>query len=76
MGKTYSVDISTLKKVRKTERKNYEIISADVIYSETYENITVIHARVNIITEWDIRTGTEGAKKAIMEKFEKWINGE
>lgn len=67
--------MKTLKQIRKTERKNLLVISADVIYSETFEDVSIIHTRINMTTEWDPQTGMEGAKKAIMSKFEKWMNG-
>jgi|GEM_PF-6622769 hypothetical protein len=68
--------MKTLKQIRKTERKNHLIISADVIYSETFEDVSIIHTRINMTTEWDPQTGEEGAKKQIMSKFEKWMKGE
>lgn len=67
--------MSTLEKIRKTDKKNKMIISADVLYSETFDGMIIVHSRTNIITEFDPRTGEEGAKKAIMASFEKWIKG-
>lgn len=72
----YSVDANTIKKIRKTERKNQWVISADVLYSENVDRFVVIHSRTKMTTEWDPQTGETGAKLAIMNEFEKWMKGE
>lgn len=71
----YSVDMNTFKKIRRTERKNTLIISADVLHSEKILQFTVIHTRINIITTWNEKTGTEGEEQAIMQEFNRWMKG-
>lgn len=72
----YSVDANTIQKIGKTERKNLWDITADVLYSETFDGVSIVHSRTKITAEWDPQTGKEGAKKAIMESFEKWMKGD
>ena len=75
-GLIYSVDMATFRKIRKMEKKNLILISADVINSEKMYDFLIIHSRTEMIAEWNEKTGEEGAKQAIMNKFEKWRSGE